>query len=162
MLELRKFGFSALTALFAISSFLLPSDELAVILGNEAAFQESIKFAILTVLLILAFALQILDRNPQVLQQAASTRAKVINRALDLELTEIISKRFRVNWVSRLVAGVYLLYSIAVIVLSYFLLTSHGFHFLVTIGVAVITIAFSLFLATVYPVKLYFPCGKID
>jgi hypothetical protein len=158
--DLRKFGFSVLTGLLAVSSFILPSSQLAVVSGTVTAYPETIKFAILAVLLILIFALSILDHNFQVLQLAAATRAMVIEKNLGFELTEIITNRYGRNKVKGLTAFVYVLYCVAVWVLGYFVLQSHTLTFWILSVFTFLTIALSAFITTWYRMKL--PCGKID
>jgi hypothetical protein len=160
LLDLRKFGFSVLTGLLAASSFLLPSTSLTGISGNSTAFPETIKFAVLAVLLVLISAFQMLDRNFQVLQQAAATRAMVIERDVDLELTEIISNRYSVNWVSWFMVAVYGLYSGAVLVLGIFVLQSHDFYFWTLVCLTLLVIVITIILTKAYNAS--FPCGKID
>jgi hypothetical protein len=111
--DLRKFGFSFITALLSLESFLLPSN---VITGsNGLPLADDVKTAVLLVTLVLVFGVQVLDRNYQVYEEAAATRAIVIERKLNLELTDDISVRYaagQVKW------GVNLLYWLFIAALS--------------------------------------------
>ncbi len=161
LLDLRKVGFSVLTGLLAVSAFLLPSNQLAPVSGSVTVFPETIKFAILAVVLILVIAFQMLDRNFQVLQQAAATRAMVIERELDLELTEIISSRYSVNWVRWFMAAVYGLYAVGVWVLGYFVLQSHTLYYQLLVALSLATIIITVLLTSSYNAS-FRRCGKID
>jgi len=108
--DLRKYGFTFLTGLLAVESILIPTSFVTTI----EKIPDSAKFAIFTVTLILIIALHLLDRNYVVFQQAANTRAKVLERELNLELSEIISIRYANFGIKNRVLTVYLLFIIGV------------------------------------------------
>ena len=88
--DLRKYGFSFLTALLAAGAILTP----AIVESTEAQVPNVVKFAVFSVTLLLIAALHLLDRNYRVFQEAAVTRALVLERRLNIELSEVITSMF--------------------------------------------------------------------
>lgn len=91
--DLRKYGFSFVTALLAAESILVPGP-VAIASGKEA-LPPLIKLCVFAVTLLLIDALQLIDKNYQVIQEAAADRALVLERELNLELSEVISDRYK-------------------------------------------------------------------
>lgn len=114
---IRKLGISLVTTLLTINAFLLPGD-----IGGTSALPESLKFGVLLVTLLLLGAVAVIDRNYQVLQQAAASRAMVLETELDLELTEIISQRYATKHVGVIFHLIYVMIGGALIILGYFVL----------------------------------------
>jgi hypothetical protein len=113
--NLRKYGFSFLTALLTADSILLPGSVPAL---ADKALSDPVKLAVLVVTLFLIVALQFVDRNYQVFQEAAASRARVLERILNLELTEVISQRYGFDHVHRYVTAVYVAFDIGVGILG--------------------------------------------
>ncbi len=109
--DLRKFGFSFFTALIAADGILFNT--------SVQTANITIKFAVFGVTLLLIQAVQLIDRNYVVFQKAAATRAIVLERELNLELSEIISVRFRNYRINRIVQGIYVIFSLCVLWLGY-------------------------------------------
>jgi hypothetical protein len=116
MHDLRKYGFTFFTALLATESFLIPNRSANIF--NVTILPDEIKVAVLGVTLVLIIALQLIDRNYQVLQEAAATRALVLERTLNLELTEVISLRYNIYHVKMYVGAIYGLFVLGVLVLG--------------------------------------------
>jgi hypothetical protein len=129
--DVRKYGFSFLTALLAAEFILVPSQEML----------DQVKFAVFAVTLILIAALQLLDKNYQVFQRAAFTRAQVLERKLNLELSEIISARYRSGKVNWLILSVYLLFIVGVLLLGGFVLQPQWVYVGLLLVVAIIVAA---------------------
>lgn len=89
MTELRKTGFAFITGILAISGIFLPSNADGIPYGAKAAI------IIATMVLIVAVAL--FEKNIAIKQKAASQRAIVLERRLNLELTEIIYYQYLFN-----------------------------------------------------------------
>ena len=89
--DLRKYGFSFLTALFTAEAIIIPKN----------AMPDLIKFVVFSITFLLISALHLLDKNYVAFQEAAATRAKVLERMLNLELTDIISIRYKTDGISR-------------------------------------------------------------
>ena len=115
--SIRKLGISLITALLTANAFLLPGNVTGV-----TALSATLKFGVLLATLILLGAVAVIDRNYQVLQQAAATRALVLERELDLELTEVISQRYAQNNVGLIFHAIYVLLGAAILALGYFVL----------------------------------------
>jgi hypothetical protein len=118
--DLRKYGFSFLTGLFAVGSLLSEIVPGAVV--PSTITPEKVKLGVFVVTLMLIIALHLLDKNYRVYQQAAFTRAKVLERKLNLELSEAISVRYRSGRISPNVLAVYILFVGGVTLLGGFIL----------------------------------------
>ena len=113
--DLRKYGFSFVTALLSAEGILLSSD-----LARGAPVQA--KFAVFFVTLMLILALHLIDKNYRVFEKAATTRALVLERKLNIELSEIITDRYRIEQVNGAVIGVYVLFILCVLILAVYTL----------------------------------------
>ena len=118
--DLRKYGFTFVTALLTAESLLIPSQSPSSTF--TPVLPENVKIAILSVTLVLIIALQLMDRNYQVLQTAAATRALVLERVLNLQLTEVISMRYNQYHVKRYVIAIYGLFVFGVVALGWVVL----------------------------------------
>lgn len=127
--DLRKYGFSFVTALLTAEGVLETSE--------GASASAGIKFAVFFVTLILILALHLIDRNYVVFQRAATTRALVLERKLNIELSDIITDRYRIEQVNGCVAAVYILFTFGVLVLGYY---SLGMHYVYSVILWVIAI----------------------
>ena len=116
--DLRKFGFTFLTGLLAAESILLPSTSTSS--TGSTGLPEYVKLGVFLVTLLLVFTLHLIDENYLVFEQAASTRALVLERELNLELTEVIGNRYQREKVGTRVLWVYLLFVFGVFLLGYF------------------------------------------
>jgi hypothetical protein len=86
--SLRKNGFTFITGLLTAQSFLASNFVLGPA-NNEANINgQLLKMAVILATLVLLIALRLLDRNYQLFQKAAIKRAIVIEKCLNLELTE--------------------------------------------------------------------------
>lgn len=81
MHDLRKYGFSFVTALIAAEA-LLKVDNLS----------NHIKLTVIWVTLGLIIALRLFEQNYQNFQEAAAKRAESIEKRLNIELTEVLSQ----------------------------------------------------------------------
>ncbi len=111
--DLRKFGFGFVTALIAANGILFSAKE-------ESGASAEIKFAVFLVTLILIMALQLIDRNYIVFQKAAATRALVLERKLNIELSEIITDRYRSRNIEIFVWAIYGIFMFCVLLLCYY------------------------------------------
>jgi len=124
--DLRKFGFSFVTSLLAAESILLPS--------VAGGLPDDVKLGAYLATLLLIFVLHLIDENYRVLENAAAQRALVIERELNIELTDIITDRFNQNQVKQKVFRVYSLFALAVWVLALFTFKS-AFFYVTVLGV---------------------------
>ncbi|MDV3244291.1 MAG: hypothetical protein LYZ66_03835 [Nitrososphaerales archaeon] len=114
--DLRKYGFTFITALLTADSLLLPYQ--LIVGGSQQTLHDNVKLAVLTVTLLLIVALQVIDRNYQVFLEAAATRAVIIERRLNLELTQTISDRAGLAHLSRVTLLLYFLFTMGVSILG--------------------------------------------
>lgn len=90
--DLRKYGVSFITALLTAQSLLTASTTI---------FLDDVKLGILSVTLILLIGLRQVERVYQLRQKAIGIRATILERKLNIELTETIterSRRYHVAW----------------------------------------------------------------
>ena len=86
--DLRKYGFSVVTTLLTISGFLSTTGTTPV--GDQ------VRVAVTAAIMLLIVALRYMERNYQMFQRATAIRARILERSLNLELTDKISA-----WYSR-------------------------------------------------------------
>ncbi len=129
--DLRKFGFSFFTALIAADGILFST--------SVAGASVIIKFAVFGVTMLLIQAVQLIDRNYVVFQKAAATRAIVLERELNLELSEIISERYRNYKINRIVQGIYIIFSLCVLWLGFLSMDRQIVYTLILAGIALIS-----------------------
>ncbi len=85
--DLRKYGFSLITAFLATNAIIFQTKIFTIELT------DNIKLAILGVTLLLIFTLSMIDQTYRVFLRAAADRAKILERSLNLHLTEVILNR---------------------------------------------------------------------
>lgn len=113
---LRKYGFTFLTTLLAAESILIPPKT------GEVGMSDQVKLAVFSITLLLVAALYLLDKNYRIFQDAANTRAIVLERKLNLELSETIAYRFKADGISRRILVIYSLFIFGVLALGCFVL----------------------------------------
>lgn len=107
--DIRKYGFSFITAFLTATTILFERYIVDPSTGfTGEVFPESIKATILGVTLLLILGLYILDRNYRVFQKAASTRINVLEKLLNIELSDVITQRYRKSLVEAFMTVVYL------------------------------------------------------
>jgi len=121
--ELRKLGFSLLTALIAAETFLTPMSPLSEV--GEAGIPDSTKLGVLLITLLLIVTLRMIEKSYQLYQKCSAERAQILERSLNLELTEIISDRHRDNNISTLITITYSMFALGVLILGYFILSQN-------------------------------------
>lgn len=156
--DLRKTGFSFLTALLAAEALIFP---VRLAESGTKILPDETKFAVLLVDLILIVALQLIDRNYQIFQRAAATRARVLERVLNLELTEVISQRYERANVQWYVTAVYLFFVAGVSILGVFALYPNYFYITILLIFAVVAII-AEYLVFKYKVRVRYPYGMMD
>ncbi len=144
--DLRKYGFTVVTALLAINSFLLPSS-----VGGKDSLTDQVKLAAIGSMMLLIVALRYVERSYRLFQDAASTRARIIERILNFELTGKISDRFQKGYEMSHVDLVYFFFLFAVfglglaVVSQTLALSLQGHVYLgVLVGIAAIPISASV------------------
>jgi len=152
--DLWKFGFSFLTALLTAEAILVPAS-LSESLG-EAYLPNPVKFCVLLVTLLLIGAISLIDRNYQLFIKAIVQRALVLERALNIELSEIISIRHRQACVRWYKVSIYALFAVAVVVLGYAILWPDRLFYGVlgiSIALILITVGITIFIDMRYSKK---------
>ena len=125
--DLRKYGFTFLTALLAAESILLPYGA-STSAGGSGGLPDYVQLGVLFETLLLIFTLHLIDETNLVLQEAAATRPLVQERELNIDLTERITDReLRTNVKAR-VFLVYFLFAAGVALLGAFTFGSDWYY----------------------------------
>jgi len=82
--DLRKYGFSVLSAFLALDA-----------LQKMTSIDAGAKFGLIVVTMALILTMRLLDQDYQKLQGAASIRARILERSLNFELTGTITHRYK-------------------------------------------------------------------
>ena len=119
--DLRKYGFSFITALLAGSAILFTTwvrqpiyDDYGAVIVEGELFPEHIKAAILGVTLLLILGIFIIDVYYRNFQRSANIRSRVLEKVLNIELSDTITQRYRSGGYQYVVSGVYFIFIIGV------------------------------------------------
>lgn len=115
--DLRKYGFTFITALLTAQAILIPGNISASF--NSAYIPTFTKIAVIIVTLVLIIAVALFEKHILIMQRAAAQRALVLERRLNMELTEIISYQFTFNKGNTYKHYIYLLLVIGTLILAY-------------------------------------------
>lgn len=149
--DLRKVGFTFITALLAADAIIFKDSGLDL--------DQSVKFVVLSLNFGLIVTLLLLDRNYRVFQTAAATRAKVIERKINLELTEVIAQRYNLTNVPDYITGLYIAFTILVLFMGFAVLSeTYKLGLSVVWGIALVIIY--IVNSTIHQLK--FPFGELD
>ena len=135
---LRRNGFSFVTALLAAQSLLIPY--IAGSTGNSS-LPDNVKFVIVSVTMLLVFTLKLIEVGYQSFQRAATTRALVIEKKLNIELTEIIDLRYKRDNVRWWMTLVYVLFIIGALFVGWFSITDPYWKNLLILSTTVATVS---------------------
>jgi hypothetical protein len=130
--DLRKYGFGLVTALLTAEGILIPKT------GDDVPVQ--IKFAVFFVTLLLILAVHLIDHNYRVYQRAANMRARVLERNLNLELSDTITDRYRSSVINLRVWSLYVIFIAGVLCLGGFSLFPNWAYIGALIGTALVAI----------------------
>ncbi len=118
---LRKAGFSLIATLLTAEGLLLPGA-----VTSTSSLPDPAKFAVLLATLFLVAGMEVVDRTYRGIQEAAATRASILERNLNMELTDTISARFSHSQIGWAVFGAYGSMGAAVLVLGSIVLDPSG------------------------------------
>jgi hypothetical protein len=100
--DIRKYGLTIVSALLTAQGLIeIPSS------STSSAVPISVKFAILTVSLVLVMALCLLEKSERLVLISAAARARVLERKLSFSLTEDITFVLNQSWSKRYPSGIY-------------------------------------------------------
>jgi hypothetical protein len=159
--DLRKYGFSFLTALLAAESVLVPTVLSKSGVAEGTVLPNSVKVAVLGINLLLIILLRLLDRNYQVFQDAAATRALVLERTLNLELTEIITLRYKGCHLRRSITGLYVAFVAGVYGLGWAVLWPDWGYIAVLSGFSILAFIF-IEIIIGKRISVEYPLGELD
>jgi hypothetical protein len=140
--DLRKYGFSFVTALLTAEGILIPKT------GDNVPVQ--IKFAVFFVTLLLILAVHLIDHNYRVYQRAANMRARVLERNLNLELSDTITDRYRASGINLRVWLLYIVFIAGVLCLGGVSLSSNWTYIGILIATALAAILLTRLLGTTF------------
>ncbi len=169
--DLRKVGFTFLTALIGAEAFLIPtvskltatnmSTSVASTTAETSvtALSPGVRLSIVAGTILLIVTLRIIEKNYELFQRAASTRAVIIERHLDMELSEVISDKYKRGHITWLVTGAYSGFAGSVGILGVSVLQGSPLEsryvMLVTIGAILVMVMISR-------LGLRYPHGYVD
>jgi len=111
--DLRKYGFSLITVLFTADSILIP-----ISIGSTPALPPLAKLAVLGATLLLIVALRSLETFYTLFQRVAALRARVIERSLNIELTDWITDEFAFQKAWRYASWLYYFFEGGILILG--------------------------------------------
>lgn len=112
--DVRKYGFSFVTALLTAQALILPNT------SSDVASAE-IKGVIIFITLLLILALAFFEKSYHLIQEAAAQRGLILEIILNLNLTETLSYQFHNKKVRRYEFSVYIIFVITTIVFGAFI-----------------------------------------
>jgi hypothetical protein len=115
--DIRKYGFSFLTALMAAEAILIPKNDYMAV--GEVGLTDTTKLAVFGVTLLLIGIIKLMEKYYQLFITCSAQRARILERSLNLELTEIISDRHRSELIPKYVNNIYFFFILGVFVLGY-------------------------------------------
>lgn len=145
--DLRKYGFTFIAALLTAESILIPLS-LAEAAG-KVGVPDGIKLAVMSVTLLLIVAVRLIERNYQLLQAAAAQRALVLERKLNLELTETIMHRYKLGEVWKYEFVLYIAFTLGTLLLGLSIL------FPSLIFMVFLTLAWGLAVVAIWRIKSF-------
>jgi hypothetical protein len=134
--DLRKYGFTFLAALFTI-------DALQKLVSNNIT--DYVRLGLIGITIAFIITLRFLDHNYQQFQNAASIRARILERMLNIEVTETISERYKKEKIYNWNLGVYIGFVIIALLIGFIILPL-GIYWLGPFVFACIGIGFLLFI----------------
>jgi hypothetical protein len=142
--DIRKYGFTFITSLLAAQALLIPADVLQSV--DEPWLDNQTKFAIFLATLILINCLGILERSYNQFQKAAKVRAVIVERLLNIELTDTISDLYKMSRTGLYSIGFYIMFEASLIVLAFAVLTENvGFAYLLVVAAIAFPVTFALY-----------------
>ena len=134
--DLRKYGFSFITGLLSVDAIF-------------AAISASWKLAALIATLALIVSLNLVDRNYRVFQIAATIDAQLLERRNEMNLTQTISRIYDDAHIKFFFQTVYIMFTLATLLLGWFILASNSYHLVLLVAFAVTAYDFAW--ALLYP-----------
>ena len=153
---LWNWGFTFITGLLAVQSLLLPSGSAGG--ANTSAITDGVKLAVILVTLILIVTLRQVNKIYQHYQSAANTRALILEKRLNIELSNTIADRHREYHTSARVDAIYIFFAFADAVLGWFVMSSWYFQAAVVGSLVVAVVA----LVWIGRTGLHYSHGKED
>jgi hypothetical protein len=150
--DVRKYGFGLITTLIAAEGIILTG-------VTTTHWPDDVKFTVLLVNILLIAALTIIERNFLVIQKAAATRARVLERTMNLELSEIITQRFHAAGLEIFATGLYTFFVLIVILLGW--VTIETLYLQLAITAAGIFAIAAILLIRNY-ITIDYPHGELD
>jgi len=160
--DIRKYGFTFITAFLTASTILFQTYSVAPSVGFEGVpFPETFKAAILGVTLLLILGLFILDRNYRVVQTAIRDRLLVLEKLLNIEVSDVITQRYRMGAVQSLMTFIYVFFVVGDLALGWVVLTK-DFVNLVILMIAGATVLVTILALSIDVVVLNYRYGMVD
>jgi hypothetical protein len=151
--DIRKYGFTFITGLLTVEALLIPAG------SKPESIPDLIKFAVLCASLILITVLHCIDKGYRLFGKLTMNRARVLERRLNLELSEIISSRSIRSFSEKVIPGIYCCYAVVVVLFGWAILASSD-----AFWIYIIILGIGPFAATYLPHKIvpFYEHGKED
>ena len=122
--DLRKYGFSVLSAFLALDA-----------LQKMTSIDAGAKFGLIVVTMALIITLRLLDQDYQKLQGAASIRARILERSLNFELTDTITDRYKRDNLYHFNFAIYCGFILIAIIIGLIILPADMYGYLYIAGI---------------------------
>ena len=124
--DLRKYGFSFVTGLLSVDALF-------------SSITVGWKLAALLATLVLIVSLDLVDRNYRVFQTAATIDAQLLERRNEMNLTQTISRIYDNAHIKFFFQTVYILFTLATLLLGWFIMAGQSYHLLLLVVFAIAT-----------------------
>jgi len=124
--DLRKYGFTVLAALFtvdALQKLTVTSTDSA---GKITSIGESTRLGLIIITIVFIVVLRFLEHDYQQFLQAASVRAKILERILNIELTETIAGRYHIQFLEYCILALYCGFIVIALIIGDIIFTEAG------------------------------------
>jgi len=169
--DLRKYGFSFITALLTGSAILFTTwirkpifDDAGVLIVEGELFPEHVKAAILAVTLFLILGLFMIDVYYRFFQKTANIRSRILEKVLNIELSDSITQRYNSSIINQyLVSGVYCIFILGVLSLGISVLSNSLFWLsLIVLGSLLAVMVLSLGASSRFFYFIHYDYGLMD
>lgn len=126
--DLRRYGFSLITALLAANAVIFQTKIF------DIELTDYVKLAVLGVTLLLIFTLSMIDHNYRVFLRAAATRARILERNLNLDLTEVIEQRYKIGRLDIFFTFIYVAFTCGILILGVVSFSDFSYFYILLIA----------------------------
>lgn len=138
--DIRKYGFSFITALITAQAILIPSNNLTNIL-NPSGIPDHVKFGVFAVTLFLILAIAFFEKSYKLIQESTAKRALILELTMNLELSQTLISQFESREVRISETVVYILFIVGIIGLAFVTLSNTTYvYFLLIFSIIIMSV----------------------